>query len=233
MKKILLISALAGISNTAFASFYGGGSANISKNKYIVNTEVIDSETEELAKETDSESKNAFSVSILGGYAHKMNNLLFAFETGVDLGKSKFSDENLEIKNNFNVFFLGRVGYEFYKNNTAYLNLGLSVKDIKASKYYEGKEEDGTPFIASVPSTSKNMLNMVAGLGYENSINKNVGIFTELNYIASTSALKYTQSIKYIASTDTGFQFIDEEYFRTGEIKTKSTQFKIGARYYY
>ena len=148
-----------------------------------------------------SASKTSLSVSILGGYSHKINHFILASEIGLDLGKTKIGDNSkneLEVKSNFNGFLVGRAGYEFYKMNTAYVNLGVSLRDVKVS--FDGE------------SRSKNMFNLVVGAGYEYSLNKKLGIFTEFNHIASLSSIKIGEDVK---------------------VKVKSEQFKIGARYYF
>jgi opacity protein-like surface antigen len=148
-----------------------------------------------------SASKTSLSVSILGGYSHKINHFILASEIGLDLGKTKIGDNSkneLEVKSNFNGFLVGRAGYEFYKMNTAYVNLGVSLRDVKVS--FDGE------------SKSKNMFNLVVGAGYEYSLNKKLGIFTEFNHIASLSSIKIDEDVK---------------------VKVKSEQFKIGARYYF
>jgi opacity protein-like surface antigen len=148
-----------------------------------------------------SASKTSLSVSILGGYSHKINHFILASEIGLDLGKTKIGDNSkneLEVKSNFNGFLVGRAGYEFYKMNTAYVNLGVSLRDVKVS--FDGE------------SKSKNMFNLVVGAGYEYSLNKKLGIFTEFNHITSLSSIKISEDVK---------------------LKVKSEQFKIGARYYF
>jgi opacity protein-like surface antigen len=150
-----------------------------------------------------SASKTSLSVSILGGYSHKINHFILASEIGLDLGKTKIGDNSkneLEVKSNVNAFIVGRAGYEFYKMNTAYVNLGASIRDVKIS--LDGESE------------KKNMFNLVVGAGYEYSVNKKLGIFTEFNHIASLSSFKLSEDGNV-------------------KVKVKSEQFKIGARYYF
>lgn len=155
-----------------------------------------------------SSSKIVPSVSLMGGYAFNYQNFGFITELGVDITNSKinstslgnlYGDSSFEVRNNFNLYLAQKVGYKFTENTLTYATFGLGVKDTRIS--FNGYKK---------VNEKKNTMNMILGVGYEYKFNQ-LGIFTELNHIASLSAVKTA----------------------VGDVKTSSQQVKIGARYYF
>ena len=170
---------------------------------------------EEINSLKSSSSKFLPSISLIGGYAVDYKNFGFITELGLDITNSKVSDSK-------------RIGYYDSRTGTRELkfevknNFNLYLAQKAGYRFTEntltyvtvglGLKDTKVSFNGTyLPiNEKKNMVNVILGVGYEYKFNK-LGIFTEFNHIASLSKIKT----------------------KVGDVKTRSEQFKIGARYYF
>lgn len=162
---------------------------------------------EEINKIKSSDSKIEPSISLLAGYSVKNGNFGFITEAGVDLNFSKVGnsdDRRLEVKNIYNLYLTQKAGYYLHREMLAYVTAGLSIKDTKVNYNRDNN-------LIQINIEEKKILpNLILGLGFERVLNKNLSMFGEFNHIFSLT------SVKTIA----------------GDVKTRSEQVRIGARYY-
>jgi len=152
--------------------------ADIKKNQ-------IDFARTEHANINDSASKNNISGSLLLGYTMKnIGGFNPTLEASLDFGSLKAGNNKqneLEIKHNYSINLLSRIGYSFIPNNSAYINLGVAftkynIKFVGLSIY----DIDVNKFTTSG----------VLGVGYEIAFKNKYRIFSEVNYKTSLKAIK-------------------------------------------
>ena len=162
----------------------------------------------ELDQIKSSDSKIEPSISLLAGYSVKNGNFGFITEAGVDLNSSKIGNSDgrsLEVKNIYNLYLTQKVGYYLHREMLAYVTAGLSIKDTKVNYNRDNN-------LIQINIEEKKILpNLILGLGFERILNKNLAMFGEFNHIFSLTSVKTT----------------------AGDVKTRSEQVRIGARYYF
>ena len=146
----------------------------INEEDFIENSETNSAEN----SNSTSVSKVSPSISLLAGYATKINNFGFISEAGVDLSLSTVGKKSKEVtmKSKFHVYLAQKAGYYFNENNLTYVTAGLSVREYIFT--IAEKEENAGSF------------NIILGIGFERAINEKLKLFTEFNNIASLGDIK-------------------------------------------
>ena len=149
-------------------------------------------------------SKTEFSASLFTGYVYRYNRFNFVTELGVDffdssVGKSKQNE--LEARYNANFYLVEKFGYRIDRSNLAYVTLGASLRIYEV--VYNGQYSNF--------KTKERIPHFVFGVGYEQLLNRNIGMFVELNQVISLRKLKT----------------------EAGSLSFNSTQARVGARYYF
>ena len=158
----------------------------------------------ELASIKSSASKISPSISLLAGYGVKHNNFGFITEAGIDLNFGKVGDNSKQELEVKNLYNVYLTQKVGYYFNENNLTYITGGLSIKDTKVsYKG---------ALVSIDEKKITpNLILGVGYQRTLTRNWAMFTEFNHIVSLSKVKT----------------------EAGEVKTRSEQVRIGARYYF
>lgn len=155
---------------------------------------------------TSASGYNA-QISLLAGLGTITDKIYLGAEILLDLGPQKIgknSSSQIQVSSLYTAGIIGKLGYSFQKRSFNYINLGLAVREY-TDKY------KGSSLSFSNSSFSSHAL---MGVGMEFLLNKSIGLFTEINYMVSMSA-------------------IDSGSSNGKTLSIASTQLKIGAKYYF
>ena len=140
-----------------------------------------------------------YSLSALIGYRAFEGNFAYGFEASLEASRSKIGDNKkyeLELKHNFGLNLVGRLGYSFIKGTSLYGHAGVGIRNQNVKFVGLGVNDI---------NESKIMPTIVFGAGFEVDAWKGGRLFYEINHIASLAKIK-TIAGKVITST-TGMKF--------------------------
>ena len=160
---------------------------------------------EELSSIKSSASKISPSVSLLAGYGVKVNNFGFITEAGIDLNFGKVGDNSKKELEVKNIYNIYLTQKVGYYFNENNLTYITGGLSIKDNKISYTRNN------ISMKEEKKITPNLILGIGYQRTLTRNWAMFTEFNHIVSLSKVKT----------------------EAGEVKTRSEQVRIGARYYF
>lgn len=172
--------------------------------EFNLKTELSNLKASELASIKSSASKISPSISLLAGYGVKVNNFGFITEAGVDLNFGKVGDNSKQELEVKNLYNVYLTQKVGYYFNENNLTYITGGLSIKDTKVsYKG---------ALVNIDEKKITpNLILGVGYQRTLTKNWAMFTEFNHIVSLTSVKT----------------------EVGDVKTRSEQVRVGARYYF
>ena len=160
---------------------------------------------EELSSIKSSASKISPSVSLLAGYGVKVNNFGFITEAGIDLNFGKVGDNSKKELEVKNIYNIYLTQKVGYYFNENNLTYITGGLSIKDNKISYTRNN------ISMKEEKKITPNLILGIGYQRTLTRNWAMFTEFNHIVSLSKVKT----------------------KVGDVKTRSEQVRIGARYYF
>jgi hypothetical protein len=166
--------------------------------------------SEPIVNQRNVSSNLSPELMLMGGYLTNRGKLFYGAEASIDLGNTRIGDNNkdeLEVKYNFTLSLVGRVGYSFVKKSFTYINAGLAFRQYKTSYIVPTNS-----FIDYDKNST--VAHFLLGVGMEYALTPKWNIFTEFNHIAS-------------------LQRINPNFGGVSNLNFRTEKLNIGVKYYF